>query len=273
MFDFANSLPSDALPATGPWTGFPVYNFVGGHNDEALIPVDELTDCVLAVMAADGKRLATYGLGDGLLGYLGLRQFLAGSLKSRAGMHVDTDEILLLSGSLQALDLVNQTLLRAGDTVVIEESNYSGVYTRFNRLDVSFVGVPTDSHGMRVDALEQALSELKQKGTTPRYIYTIPTVHNPTGSVMPEDRRRGLLALAKVFDVPVFEDDCYADLTFDGKRPPALHALDEDGRVIYCGSFSKTVAPALRVGYLVARKDFLARAVSYKTDAGSGALE
>ena len=273
MFDFTNSLPADALPATGPWTGFPSYNFVGGHNDEALIPVDELTDCVLAVMAADGKRLATYGLGDGPLGYLGLRQFLAGSLKSRAGMHVDTEEILLLSGSLQALDLVNQTLLRAGDTVVIEESNYGGVYTRFNRLDVSFVGVPTDSQGMRVDALEQVLSELKQKGTMPRYIYTIPTVQNPTGSVMPEDRRRGLLALAKKFDVPVFEDDCYADLTFDGKRPPALHALDEDGRVIYCGSFSKTVAPALRVGYLVARQDFLARAVSYKTDAGSGALE
>ena len=105
MFDFANSLPADALPATGPWTGFPAYNFVGGHNDEALIPVDELTDCVRAVMAADGKRLATYGLGDGPLGYLGLRQFLACSLKSRAGIHVDTEEILLLSGSLQHLIL------------------------------------------------------------------------------------------------------------------------------------------------------------------------
>ena len=273
MFDFTNSLPEDTLPATDPWTGFLPYNFVGGHNDEALIPVDDLTDCMSAVMAADGKRLAAYGLGDGPLGYLGLRQFLAGSLHNRAGMSVDADDILLVSGSLQALDLVNQTLLRAGDTVVTEASNYEGVYARFNRLDVSFVGVPTDSHGMRVDALEQVLSELKQKGTIPRYIYTIPTVQNPTGSVMPEDRRRGLLALAKAFDVPVFEDDCYADLTFDGKRPPALHALDEDGRVIYCGSFSKTVAPALRVGYLVARQDFLARAVSYKTDAGSGALE
>ena len=78
---------------------------------------------------------------------------------------------------------------------------------------------------------------------------------------MPEDRRRGLLALAKAFDVPVFEDDCYADLTFNGKRPPALHALDEDGRVIYCGSFSKTVAPALRVGYLVGKEDYLTRAI------------
>lgn len=273
MFDFANSLPANTLPAIGPWTGFPAYNFVGGHNDEALIPVDDLTDCMSAVMAAHGKRLAAYGLGDGPLGYLGLRQFLAGSLHNRAGMSVDADDILLVSGSLQALDLVNQTLLRSGDTVVIEASNYEGVYARFNRLDVSFVGVPTDSNGMRVDALEQVLSELKQKGIRPRYIYTIPTVQNPTGSVMPEDRRRALLALAKAFDVPVFEDDCYADLIFDGKRPPALYALDEDGRVIYCGSFSKTVAPALRVGYLVAKRDFLARALSYKTDAGSGALE
>ena len=272
-FDFATRLPVNTLPATGSWTGFPAYNFVGGHNDEALIPVDVLTDCVSAVMAANGKRLAAYGLGDGPLGYLGLRQFLAGSLNSRAGMHLDADDILLVSGSLQALDLVNQTLLRAGDTVVIEESNYGGVYTRFNRLDVNFVGVPTDPHGMRVDALEQVLSELKQKGITPRYIYTIPTVQNPTGSVMPEERRRSLLALAKKFDLPIFEDDCYADLIFDGKRPPALHALDKDGRVIYCGSFSKTVAPALRVGYLVAKKDFLERALSYKTDAGSGALE
>ena len=79
MFDFANSPPADELPATGPWTGFPAYNFVGGYNDEALIPVNELTDCVRAVMAADGKRLATYGLCDGPLVYLGLRQFLAGS--------------------------------------------------------------------------------------------------------------------------------------------------------------------------------------------------
>ena len=82
-------------------------------------------------------------------------------------MHVDTEEILLLSGSFQALDLVNYTLLRAGNTVVIEESNYGGVYTRFNRLDVGFVGVPTDSHGMREDALEHVLSELKDKGTMP----------------------------------------------------------------------------------------------------------
>ena len=273
MFDVTTCFPEDILPPTGRWTGFPEYNFVGGHNDSALIPVDALKDCAETVLAEQGARLAAYGLGDGPLGYLGLRRFLSASLNSRAGMQVGVDEILLVSGSLQALDLVNQTLLRSGDTVVIEESNYGGVYTRFRRLDVNFVGVPTDHDGMRIDALEATLAELKAKGIKPRYIYTIPTVQNPTGSVMPEDRRRGLLALAKAYDLPVFEDDCYADLTFDTARPPALHALDKEGRVIYCGSFSKTIAPALRVGYLVAAPEFLARALSYKTDAGSGALE
>ena len=86
MFDFANSLPADALPATGPWTGFPAYNFVGGHNDEALIPVEDLTDCMSAVMAADGKRLAAYGLGDGPLGYLGIAP-VSGSQPAKPSWH------------------------------------------------------------------------------------------------------------------------------------------------------------------------------------------
>ncbi len=273
MFDFDAHLPSGALPGTPKWNGLPKFNFVGGHNDPDLIPVQALKKCASTVMDQNGARLATYGLGHGPLGYQKLRQFLATSLKLRAGIVVDEDEILLVSGSLQALDLVNQTLLRSGDTVVIEESNYGGVYSRFQRLDVKFVGVPTDQDGMCIDALDKILSSLKDKGLCPRFIYTIPTVQNPTGSIMPEERRRGLLALAKTYGLPVFEDDCYADLTFDGQRPPALYAMDNDDRVIYCGSFSKTVAPALRVGYLVAKPTFLARVLSYKTDAGSGALE
>jgi len=273
MFDFTRVFPQDILPETGRWTGFPQFNFVGGHNDQTFIPVDALKASATAILDQHGARLATYGLGDGPLGFLGLRKFLSTSLKARAGIAASVDEILLVSGSLQALDLVNQTLLRPGDTVVIEESNYGGVYSRFNRLGVNFVGVPTDEQGMRIDALETVLAALDKAGTRPRLIYTIPTVQNPTGTIMPENRRRGLLAAAKKFDLPIFEDDCYADLTFAGVRPPAIHALDTDGRVIYCGSFSKSVAPALRVGYLVASPEFLARALSYKTDAGSGALE
>ena len=94
------------------------------------------------------------------------------------------------------------------------------------------------------------LADLKQRGIRPKYIYTIPTVQNPTATIMSEARRRELLKLSEAYGVPIFEDDCYADLVWDGKRPPALYAMSESGDVIYIGSFSKSIAPALRVGYL-----------------------
>jgi 2-aminoadipate transaminase len=126
---------------------------------------------------------------------------------------------------------------------------------------------------MRMDALAAALADLKRRGVRPKYIYTIPTVQNPTGTIMTEARRRELLHLAAEHGVPIFEDDCYADLIWDGKRPPALYAMSQHGGVIHIGSFSKSIAPALRVGYIVAEWDVLARMLALKTDAGSGALE
>ena len=107
----------------------------------------------------------------------------------------------------------------------------------------------------------------------PKYIYTIPTVQNPTGTIMREARRHELLRLAAAHGVPIFEDDCYADLIWDGQRPPALYAMSKHGGVIHIGSFSKSIAPALRVGYIVAPWDVLSRMLALKTDAGSGALE
>jgi len=124
-----------------------------------------------------------------------------------------------------------------------------------------------------MDALAGALADLKGRNVQPKYIYTIPTVQNPTGSVMPEQRRHELLRLAQDYTIPIFEDDCYADLTWDGGRPAALHALSRRGGVIHIGSFSKSIAPALRVGYIVAPWEVLARMLAIKTDAGSGALE
>jgi 2-aminoadipate transaminase len=126
---------------------------------------------------------------------------------------------------------------------------------------------------MRMDALAAALADLKGRGITPKYIYTIPTVQNPTGTIMPETRRTELLKLSQEYGVPVFEDDCYADLIWDGKRPPAIHAMSKVDGVIHIGSFSKSIAPALRVGYIVAPWEMLSRMLALKTDAGSGALE
>jgi 2-aminoadipate transaminase len=202
-----------------------------------------------------------------------LREFLVSKLERDAGIACSADQILITSGSLQALDLVNGVLLAPGDTVLIEQETYQGALTRLARLGVKAVGIPLDRQGLRTDSLSAALDDLKARGIRPKYIYTIPTVQNPTGTIMGEERRRELLGLAQTHGVPIFEDDCYADLIWDGRRPPALYTMSRHGGVIHIGSFSKSIAPALRVGYIVAGWEILARMLALKTDAGSGALE
>jgi 2-aminoadipate transaminase len=272
-FDFAPLLAEGLPPPAVKYTGFPKYNFVGGHNDADHLPLDALVKAANDVLTREGRTLATYGLASGPQGYRPLREFLSQKLKRTAGMTCSADEILITSGSLQALDLVNGVLLNRGDTVIIEQASYQGALTRLTRLGVHTVGIPLDHEGMRIDALATALADLKQRGVRPKYIYTIPTVQNPTGTILSEARRLDMLRLAGEYGVPIFEDDCYADLIWDGQRPPAIHALGKHGGVIHVGSFSKSVAPALRVGYIVADWALLARMLALKTDAGSGAVE
>ena len=272
-FDFAPLLPANLPPPAAKWTGLARYSFVGGNNDPDQVPVDGLRTAADAVLTREGHTLATYGLASGPQGYLPLRGFIAQKLRRDAGIGCTPDDILIVSGSLQALDLVNQTLLAPGDTVIIERDTYQGALTRLARMGVNAVGVPLDQDGLRTDALAATLADLKGRGIRPKYIYTIPTVQNPTGTIMPLARRHELLRLSQQYGVPIFEDDCYADLIWTGERPPALHALSEHGGVIHIGSFSKSIAPALRVGYIVAPWDALSRMLALKTDAGSGALE
>ena len=272
-FDFASLLPAGLPPAAVKWTGAARYNFIGGNNDAAQIPVDALAAAATAVLKREGGALASYGARSGPQGYRPLREFLVNKLKRDAGMACTPDDILVVSGSLQALDLVNGALLAGGDTVIIEQDTYQGALTRLKRRGVEAVGIPLDRDGMRIDALASALAALKQRNIKPKYIYTVPTVQNPTGTIMPVERRRELLALAQDYGVPVFEDDCYADLIWDGRRPPAIHAMSESRNVIHVGSFSKSIAPALRLGFIVAPWEILSRMLALKTDGGTGALE
>lgn len=272
-FNFTDLLAPDLPPPAARWNGFPRYNFVGGHNDADAVPVAALTDAAADVLRREGHTLATYGLNSGPQGYLPLREFVAGKVRAQRGIRCSADDVLLTSGSLQGLDLVNRLLLSPGDTVLVEQFSYGGALSRLRQLGVNVIGVPVDAGGLRCDRLGESLAALRRDGVRPKYIYTIPTVQNPTATVMDEARRRDLLALAAEYQVPVFEDECYADLLWQGERPPALHALDDDGRVIHIGSFSKSVAPALRVGYLIADWTVMSRLLACKTDAGSGALE
>ena len=272
-FDFAPLLaPGTPAPAV-PWKGFPKYNFIGGHNDAKHVPVDALIAAATAVLRREGATLATYGLNSGPQGYLPLREFLAKKLSNHAGIGCSPDEILITSGSMQGLDLVNSLLLTRGDTVLIEQETYGGALTKLTKLGVNTIGIPLDDEGLRLDVVRQTLEELKAKGIKPKYIYTIPTVQNPTGAIMGEKRRAELIKLAAEYGVMIFEDECYSDLIWSGERPRSIYAMANGEGVIFIGSFSKSIAPALRVGYIVAKWDILGRILGLKQDAGSGALE
>ena len=272
-FDLEKLLRPDLPPPALPWSGFPQFNFVGGHNDADSVPVDDLIAAATSVLRREGKTLSTYGMQSGPLGYRPLREFLVRKLANDAGIKCTADEILITAGSLQGLDLVNGVLLSPGDTVIVEQMTYGGAITRLQRLGVNIVGVPVDHDGLSSAALSATLAQLKQRGVQPKYIYTIPTVQNPTATVMSAARREALLAVSQEYGVPIFEDECYADLVWSGERPQALRGMAGNDRVIHIGSFSKTIAPALRLGYLVASWPLMSRILSIKSDGGSGALE
>ena len=272
-FNYASIFRSDLPAPADKWNGFPRYNFIGGHNDPDYVPVDWLAESARQALKREGRTLSTYRLQSGPQGHAGLRAFIAAKLQARAGMVCDADDVLVTTGSLQVLDLVNAAFLEPGDTVVVEAESYSGTLSRIRAKGAKTIGVASDDQGICTDHLAVLLEDLKVKGIKPKFLYTIPTVQNPTGTVLPTERRHELLRLASAYDIPIFEDDCYADLLWDGDRPPAIRALDREGRVIYCGSFSKSVAPALRVGYAVAEWPVLSRFIALKDDAGSGALE
>ncbi len=272
-FDFGPLFPAGTPAPAVKWTGSPKFNFTGGNNDPDAVPLEGLMQAAQSVLAREGKTLATYGLQSGPQGYRPLREFLVTKLKRDAGISCSADDILIVSGSLQALDLVNAALLTRGDTVIVENDNYQGTLNRLKKLGVNAVGSPLDDGGMRMDVLEAALAELKGRGIQPKFIYTIPTVQNPTATILSEERRKTLLRLADEYGVPIFEDDCYSDLIWSGERPPSLYAMSQSENVVHIGSFSKSIAPALRVGFLVAPWQLMSRILALKTDAGSGSLE
>ncbi len=272
-FDFTPLVPAGSPPPAVRWTPPGKYNFTFGNNDPDGLEIEELKAAVETALTRDGRRLSDYRLHMGPQGYKPLREFLVRKLRQHAAIECSADDIVMTSGSLQGLDLVNSALLMAGDTVICEQDCYEGTLNRYTRRGVDVVGIPLDRGGMRMDALENALKQLRGRGVRPKFIYTIPTVQNPTATVLGADRRETLLGFAEEYGVPIFEDDCYADLTWDGKRPPALYAMSKSQNVIHIGSFSKTIAPALRVGFIVAPWAILSRILPLKTDAGTGGLE
>ena len=263
----------DLPVSSAKYTGMPKYNFIGGNNSKDNIPINELIESANQTLKKNGKNLALYGHNSGPQGNLSLRNFICAYLKDYADMELNTDNVLITSGSLQALDLVNSIFLKSGDTVLVEEATYGGALSRLKNKGVKYEGIKLTEDGICAAHLEDTVKELNKKNIFPKFLYTIPTVQNPTGTIMSEERRFEVLKIAKKYNFLIFEDDCYADLIWNRSRPKAFYSLTEDSRVIYCGSFSKSIAPALRIGYVVAGWKVISKILSIKNDGGSGAIE
>ncbi len=216
--------------------------FGGGTPAHELMPVARLRDASLKAWA-DAPAALDYGE---VAGYRPLREFIAAQMTGH-GMAVDPEHLLLTNGSQQGIDLVGRVMLDPGDAIVIEAPTFLGAFQTFAAYEVTYLMAPTDEHGLRIDALERLLADQTRP---PKLIYTIPTFQNPTGTTQPRARREALLALARAHGVLVVEDDPYGTLRYDGDHEPPLRALDPD--VIYLGTFSKTLAPGLRVGWIAA---------------------
>jgi 2-aminoadipate transaminase len=174
---------------------------------------------------------------------------------------------------MQAVTLVAEALQDApGDTCIVEEFSYPGTLAAYRSLKLDMVGIPLSEEGMQLDVLEEQLTRLAAENRTPKFIYTITTYQNPTGFTMPAERRRQLIDIARRFDVPLVEDNCYGDVHYDGDVEPAIYAIDDDPRHIYLCSLSKILAPGLRLGYVLARPPMLQKIMDRRHDAGSNTL-
>jgi DNA-binding transcriptional MocR family regulator len=211
-------------------------SFARGVPPPDCLPVEELADCAQAAISADGKTVLSYG---GAGGYAPLREWIA----ERHG--VEPDRVLLTNGSLQGFVFLAERLAPQGP-VLVEAPTYDRPLKILAKLGAEILPVDQDAEGLDLDALERLLA-----GRTPSFLYTIPTFQNPSGRTLPPDRRRRLIELARAYELLVLEDDPYGLVRFEGEAPPTLFELADGDGVIYSSSFSKTVAPGVRTGYLI----------------------
>jgi 2-aminoadipate transaminase len=234
--------------------------FNGGTPSPECLPIEYLRDCIYRAWDISHDTLY-YGDSEG---YLPLRERIVERMHPR-GVQVDPDQLMVTNGAQQALDLVSRVLLDPGDTVIVEAPTYFGALQVFDMYQARYQSVEMDGGGMIPESLEEAI----RRAERPKFIYTIPTYQNPTGFTVATERRSRLIEIADRFNVPIVEDDPYGELWFGETGQNPLRADGDD--VIYLGTFSKTIAPALRMGWVTAPSVIMEKLLSAKeaTDIGS----
>ena len=248
-YTFANrvaGLKPSAIREILKFTSQPGYiPFSAGNPAPDAFPVDDIARLSAKLFETHPIDALQYSITEG---YGPLRTHLMSYMKEKHNVGRDFDDILITTGANQVMELTAKVLCNEGDTVICENPSFIGSLNAFRSYGVKLRGVEMEADGMDMNALEQALQEEKRA----RFIYTIPNFQNPTGVTMSYEKRRQLYALAKKYGVLILEDNPYGDTRFAGEDVPCVKSLDEDGLVIYCGSFSKVMAPGMRVGYAIA---------------------
>ena len=232
-----------------------IISFAGGLPAPELFPVDEVRAAAEKVLTHNGREALQYGPSEG---FPPLREWIATELQSRKIKAVSSD-VLVTNGSQQVLDLVAKVFLNPGDVVLTENPTYLAAIQAFQALEARFVPVPTDSEGLIPEALPELI-----KLHRPKFLYTIPNFQNPTGVTMKVERRQALALIAAEHKLVIIEDDPYGKLRYSGTEVPPIKHFDEDGWVIYASTFSKTIAPGLRLGWVAAPAEAFSRLLILK---------
>ncbi len=242
-----------------------IISFAGGLPGPDLFPVEEVREATEIVLETRGRIALQYSTTEG---YPPLRDMIVRHM-ARYGIVVDIDNVLITSGSQQALDLIGKILINPGDKLLMENPTYLGALQAFTMYGAEFATVPADDDGMVTARLEEALR------SGPKFIYALPNFQNPTGATLPRERRKELICISDHYGIPIIEDDPYGQLRYEGEHIKPLVVLDAEGlecehdgkytgNVIYLSTFSKTLAPGLRMAWMVAPKDVINKLVQAK---------
>lgn len=237
-----------------------VISFAGGLPNPASFPVEEVTEAADRVLREHPGRAFQYSTTEGVAE---LRDSVAAYL-GQQGMDVDADDVLITNGSQQGLDLLGRVLLDPKDTMVVSNPTYLGALQAFNFFDCQYAAADSDGDGVVPDKLDETLTRLKKDGVRPKFMYLVPTFQNPSGTVIPENRRRQILDLAHEHDLLIVEDDPYGRLRFDGEPVPTMKSMDTEDRVLYLGTFSKILVPGFRLAWTAGPSELVQKMVVSK---------
>ena len=256
--DKVTGLKASAIREILKFTADPtVISFAAGNPAPEAFPVEKIADISAAILEKNPILALQYSITEG---YTPLRDYLKDRMTSQQQYNADIDDLIITSGAQQANELACKVMCNEGDTLICEAPSFIGSINSFKSANVKLVGVELENDGINLEKLEAAIKAAKSM----KLLYVIPNFQNPTGLCMSMAKRRAVYELAKKYDFVILEDNPYGDIRFEGENIPSIKSLDKDGRVIYSGTFSKTLAPGLRVGYVSAPKDIIQKIVVCK---------